>query len=63
MRAKFVARFGRHKEPYQKIQKARLDAAAIQAIQANQSSIATNRKELQKDIEEYLTWYDGLLKR
>ena len=46
-----------------KIQKSKLDSAAIQAITANQNSIATNRQQLQNEIEQYFVWYDNLLGR
>ena len=45
------------------IQSAELDAAAIRIIEANQSSIEVNRKELSQKIEDYCNWYDRLLER
>ena len=46
-----------------KIQTAKLDPAAIRAILLNQQSIEINRQQLQRKLEDYFRWYDGLLGR
>ena len=45
------------------IQVAKVDKAAIAAINASQSSVMQNRRELQTRIDDYLKWYDSILGR
>ena len=46
-----------------KIQTAALDSASIQRIKDSQQSVETNRQQLRVKLEDYFSWYDGLLGR
>ena len=45
------------------VQIAGLDSAAVNIIEASQSSIEVNREQLRREIDDFCTWYDSLLGR